>query len=61
MAEVTTSNKLVINVMTKEVHNEMIKRGLIKEDELYSISDDEEAVESLTNSDIENILQNFAE
>ena len=61
MAEITTSNKLVINVMTKEVHNEMIKRGLTKEDELYSIIDDEEAVESLTNSDIENILQNFAE
>ena len=61
MAEVTTANKLVINVMTKEVHKEMTKRGLTKEDELYSIIDDEEAVESLTNSDIENILQNFAE
>lgn len=56
---VNEASTLVINTMSKQKYKSLKDTNRLSDKEIYAIEDEEEEMEALTNSEIEELLRNF--
>ena len=56
---VNEASTLVINTMSKQKYKSLKNTNRLNDNEIYAVEDEEEEMEALTNSEIEELLRNF--